>query len=60
MIMYVSNTEEIRGGCIKLLHKKLHSNTLCQILYYYPKPIKENGNSVNMARMGERYTQELG
>jgi hypothetical protein len=60
MKVYVSKTEEIRGGWIKLLHKELRNNILRQILHYYPNPIKENGNSVNMARMGERYTQELG
>jgi len=59
MIMYVSKTEEIRGW-IKLLYKELHNNTLRQVLYLYPNPIKENGNSVNMARMEERYTLELG
>jgi hypothetical protein len=60
MIIYVSKTEEIRGGWIKLLHNELHNSTLRQILYYYPNPIKENGNSVNMARMGERFSQEIG
>ena len=34
--MYVSQTEEIREGWIKLLHKELQNSTLRQVLYYYP------------------------
>jgi len=60
IITYLSTTEEISRGWLKLLHKDLHNSTLRQILYYYPNPIKENGNSGKMARMGVRYTQELG
>jgi hypothetical protein len=59
MITYL-RPKKIRESWIKLLCKELHNSTLSQILYYYPNPVKEHRNSVNMACMGKRYTQDFG